>query len=102
MGNGVSGGVDCDSLPVPTSLVFAAAGASDFNLAKFVGVVAASRGFRYTAIALIVDRYGRGFIGVLRHPTQYWGWLLLFAAIVLILIGCGILFNKRLTIAATH
>jgi membrane protein YqaA with SNARE-associated domain len=88
--------------PFPTSLVFAAAGASDFSLAKFVVVVAGSRGFRYTAIGLVADLYGRSFIRILRHPTQYWGWLLLFTAIILILIGGGILFNKRLTIASTH
>ncbi len=88
--------------PFPTSLVFAAAGASDFSIARFVPVVATSRGVRYVAIALIADRYGRGFIGVLRHPTQYWGWLLVFALLVLILIGGGLLFNKRLTMASTH
>jgi membrane protein YqaA with SNARE-associated domain len=88
--------------PFPTSLVFAAAGASDFSIARFVPVVATSRGVRYVAIALIADRYGRGFIGILRHPTQYWGWLLVFAALVSILIGGGLLFNKRLTMASTH
>ena len=82
--------------PFPTSLVFAAAGASDYHLAKFLSVVAVSRGVRYSMIALIADRYGRDFVGVLRHPTQYWGWLLLFAVIILVLIAAGILFNKRL------
>jgi len=86
--------------PFPTSMVFAAAGASDFGLAKFLTVVAASRCVRYTVIALVADRYGRSFIGILRHPTQYWGWLLLFSVVVLILIGGGILFNKKLAARA--
>lgn len=88
--------------PFPTSLVFAAAGASDFNLARFLTVVVVSRGFRYTAIGIIADVYGRAFVGVLRHPTQSWGWLLLFTALVVILIGAGLLFNKRLTMASSH
>jgi hypothetical protein len=33
---------------------------------------------------------------MIRHPTQYWGWLSLFAAAILLLIGAGILFNRRL------
>jgi membrane protein YqaA with SNARE-associated domain len=86
--------------PFPTSMVFAAAGASDFRLSKFLGIVAISRGVRYAAIALIADRYGRDFIGILRHPTRYWGWLLVFAVIILLLIAGGILFNKRLAIRA--
>jgi membrane protein YqaA with SNARE-associated domain len=82
--------------PFPTSLVFAAAGASDYHLVKFLSVVAVSRAFRYSAIALVADLYGREFVRILRHPTQYWGWLLFFTAVVLVLIGGGILFNKRL------
>jgi membrane protein YqaA with SNARE-associated domain len=88
--------------PFPTSLVFAAAGASDFSLVKFVSVVAVSRGFRYAAIGLIADLYGRAFVRILRHPTQYWGWLLVFTALVFVLVGGGLLFNKRLTMASTH
>jgi hypothetical protein len=37
-----------------------------------------------------------------QHPTQYWGWLLLFTAAILFLIGAGILFNKRLPTAPAH
>jgi hypothetical protein len=82
--------------PFPTSLVFAAAGASDYHLGRFLAVVSASRIFRYTAIALVADSYGRRFLGMLRHPTQYWGWLLLFAVFSVVVIGAGIQFNRRL------
>jgi membrane protein DedA with SNARE-associated domain len=82
--------------PFPTSLVFAAAGASDYHLTKYVVIVAVSRGARYTVIALIADLFGRHFVRMFRHPTQYWGWFLLFAAAVVVSIGAGILINRRL------
>jgi membrane protein YqaA with SNARE-associated domain len=82
--------------PFPTSLVFAAAGASEYHLGKYLAVVAVSRGARYAVIAVIADLYGRHFVSMFRHPTQYWGWLLLFTAAILVLIGTGLLFNKRL------
>jgi membrane protein YqaA with SNARE-associated domain len=85
--------------PFPTSLVFAAAGASKYNLGKYLAVVAASRVVRYAAIAIVADLYGRRFIRMFRHPTQYWGWLLLFAAASLFLIAAGILFNRRVLAA---
>jgi hypothetical protein len=49
---------------------------------------------------MIADHYGRHFIRVLRHPTQYWGWLLLFAAIILGLIGAGVVINRRFGMAS--
>jgi membrane protein YqaA with SNARE-associated domain len=82
--------------PFPTSLVFAAAGASDYHLTKYLAVVALSRGARYTGIGVLADLYGRHFIRVVRHPTEYWGWLLVFVAAILALIGAGILVNRRL------
>jgi membrane protein YqaA with SNARE-associated domain len=82
--------------PFPTSLVFAAAGASKYHLGKYLAVVAVSRGVRYTVIGVIADLYGRSFVRMFRHPTQYWGWLLVFTAAILGLIGAGILFNRRL------
>jgi membrane protein YqaA with SNARE-associated domain len=85
--------------PFPTSLVFAAAGASEYHLGKYLAVVAVSRGARYSAIAVLADLYGRHFVRVFRHPTQYWGWFLLFTAAIIVLIGAGILFNKRLLAA---
>ena len=85
--------------PFPTSLVFAASGASEYQLGKYLAVVAVSRSVRYTVIAVVTDLYGRHFVRVFRHPTQYWGWFLLFTAAILALIGAGILLNKRLLTA---
>jgi membrane protein YqaA with SNARE-associated domain len=85
--------------PFPTSLFFAAAGASNYRLGKFLTVVTISRGARYALIAIVADRYGRHLIRVLRHPTEYWGWLLTFAAVILIVIVAGIVVNKRLAAA---
>jgi membrane protein YqaA with SNARE-associated domain len=86
--------------PFPTSMFFAAAGASDYRLGKFLAVVAISRAIRYSALAIVADLYGRHFVRMLRHPTQYWGWMLLFAAMVAVLVGGGILLNKRLETAS--
>jgi membrane protein YqaA with SNARE-associated domain len=86
--------------PFPTSLIFAAAGASEYHFGKYLAVVAVSRGARYAVIAVIADLYGRHFVRMFQHPTQYWGWLLVFTAAILALIGAGILFNRRLLTAA--
>lgn len=80
-------------LPTPTSMFFAAAGASDYPLPKFLVVVTLCRGARYFAIAFVADRYGRGFIRVLRHPLQHWGWLMISVAMIAALIAGGILIN---------
>jgi len=82
--------------PFPTSLVFAAAGASEYHLGKYLAVVAVSRGTRYAVIAVVADLFGRHFVRMFQHPTQYWGWFLLFTAAILVLIGAGILLNRRL------
>jgi len=83
--------------PSPTSMLFAAAGASNYGTGRFLTVVTICRGARYAFIAIIADHYGRHFIRVLRHPAQYWGWLLLFAAVIFSLIMVGIVINRRLT-----
>lgn len=85
--------------PFPTSMFFAAAGASDYHASKFLAVVSICRAVRYSAIAIVADRYGRQFIRTLRHPTESWGWLLLLTAMVSGLIAGGILINKRLASA---
>jgi membrane protein YqaA with SNARE-associated domain len=83
-------------IPMPTSMLFAAAGASDYGVGRFLTVVIICRSARYTFIAIIADHYGRHFVRALRHPSQYWGWLLLSAALILGLIMAGIVLNKRL------
>jgi membrane protein YqaA with SNARE-associated domain len=87
-------------IPFPTAMIFAAAGASDYPVAKYLPIVTICRAARYSVIAIIADVYGRHFIRVLRRPTQYWGWLLLFAVLTLGLIGAGILINRRLALAS--
>ena len=89
-------------IPTPTSMFFAAAGAFDYPLGKFLVVVTISRAVRYSAIALVADLYGRHFIRVLRHPTQYWGWMILFIAIMLGMVAGGILLNRRLETAPAN
>ena len=85
--------------PFPTSLVFAAAGASDYHLGTFITVVALSRGARYATIGLLADLFGRHFVRMFRHPLEYWGWFLVFGLAVVAMIGAGILINRRLMAA---
>ena len=80
--------------PFPTSMLFAAAGASNYRTSKFLSIVALGRGLRYAAIAYIADHYGRHFIRALRHPGQYWPWLAFFAVIVFALTMGTILANR--------
>jgi membrane protein YqaA with SNARE-associated domain len=82
--------------PFPTSAFFAAAGASNYSARKFFTVVALCRGARYSLIALLADRYGRRFIAIVRHPDQYWGWLLFFAVILIAVITAAILADRKL------
>ena len=84
-------------VPTPTSMFFAAAGASDYPLPKFLIVVTVGRAARYTGIAFVASYYGRGFIRVLRHPTQHWGWLVISLVLVVGLIAGGILISRQLT-----
>lgn len=86
--------------PFPTSMVFVAAGASHYHAGKYVTLVAICRAARYSAIAIIADVYGRHFIRVLRHPLQYWGWFLGFAALAIALIAGGIFINRRIAVEA--
>jgi membrane protein YqaA with SNARE-associated domain len=82
--------------PLPTSVFFAAAGASSYPTRKFLTVAGLCRALRYSLIAIIADRYGRHFMRVLRHPIQYWGWLLLFAVIMAAMIAIGVVMNRSL------
>ena len=88
-------------LPTPTSMFFAAAGASNYPRGKFLTVVAVSRAVRYFGIAFIAGHYGRHFLRVLRHPIQHWGWLALFIGLAVAMVTAGILASQRLeTVAA--
>jgi membrane protein DedA with SNARE-associated domain len=86
---------------MPTSMLFAGAGSSDYGVGRFLTVVIICRSARYTFIAIVADHCGGHFVRVLRHPSQYWGWLRLFAAVIFSLIVAGILLNRRLTAATT-
>ena len=86
-------------LPTPTGMFFIAAGASDYSSGKFILIVTLSRAARYAGIAIIAAHYGRNFIHALRHPTQYWGWMLFFIAMTVAVIAGGILINRRLEAA---
>lgn len=86
-------------LPSPTSMFFAAAGASDYPKGRFLTIVVLSRAARYFGIAYIAGHYGRHFLRVLRHPMQHWGWLLLFVGLTGALIAGGILVKRRLETA---
>jgi membrane protein YqaA with SNARE-associated domain len=83
--------------PFPTSVFFAAAGASNqYSTRRFVVVVALARAVRYSGVGIVADIYGRRLIRVLRHPTQYWGWLLVGAVIFAAILGAGALLNRQL------
>jgi membrane protein YqaA with SNARE-associated domain len=86
-------------VPSPTSMFFAAAGASDYPQGRFLAIVALARGMRYFGIAFIAGHYGRHFLAVLRHPMQHWGWLLSFAGITCALIAGGIVVSRRMEVA---
>ncbi|HEX3741198.1 MAG TPA: VTT domain-containing protein [Terriglobales bacterium] len=86
-------------LPTPTSMFFAAAGASDYPQGRFLTIVAASRVVRYFGIAFVASYYGRRILRVLRHPIQHWGWLVLFLVLTGALIAVGIVISQRLDAA---
>lgn len=83
--------------PFPTSVFFAAAGASNaYSTRRFAVVVALARAVRYCGVAIVADIYGRHIIRVFRHPTQYWGWLLLAVLVIAAILGAGALLNRQL------
>lgn len=83
-------------LPTPTSMFFAAAGASELPTGEFLAIVTICRAIRYFGIAYIAGHYGRNLLRVLRHPVQHWGWLTLFLAIACALIVGGIIASRKL------
>jgi membrane protein YqaA with SNARE-associated domain len=83
-------------LPTPTSMFFAAAGASDYPMGRFLGIVTVCRAIRYFGIAFVAAAYGRRFLRVLRHPLDHWGWLIFFVALTAGVIAGGIFVSHRL------
>lgn len=83
--------------PFPTSAFFAAAGALNYPLGKFITVVASARAVRYFAIGAIASHNGRHFIQVFRHPGQYAGWLFLIACAVSFFIAAALMVQRRLS-----
>jgi len=83
-------------LPFPTSSFFAVAGVLNYPLRKFIVVVALCRAVRYGAIAAIASHYGRHFVAALRHLGQHWGWLLVIAGVVALVVAVAIVVRKRL------
>lgn len=82
--------------PFPTSLFFAAAGASNhYSVKKYLTVVGLSRAARYFTVAIVGELYGRHVIRVLRHPVQYWGWFVFLLVLVLVLVASGVFINRR-------
>jgi len=89
-------------LPSPTSMFFAAAGASDYPQGRFLGIVTTCRAVRYFGIAYVAGHYGRHFLRVLRHPEQHWGWMAFFIALAVVLTIGGVLVNRRLAVASAE
>ena len=83
-------------LPSPTSMFFAAAGASDYPRERFLAIVSACRAARYFTIAFIAAHYGRHFLRVLRHPTQHWGWIMAAVILAVVLVAAGLRVSRRL------
>jgi membrane protein YqaA with SNARE-associated domain len=86
--------------PFPTSAFFAAAGVLDYPLRKFLVVVSLSRAARFAAISFIASLYGRQFVRLLRHPSQYLGWVIAIAVAVIMLIFTATFVRKRLQATA--
>jgi membrane protein YqaA with SNARE-associated domain len=87
-------------LPSPTSLFFAAAGAGDYPLGRFLAIVTVCRGARYFTIAFVAGHYGRQLLRVLRHPLQHWGWIAVATVLAMVLLAGGILASRRLEAAS--
>ena len=89
-------------LPTPTSMFFAAAGAGNYPLDRFMAIVTVCRAVRYFGIAFIAGHYGRRFLRVLRHPLDHWGWLVFFVAMICALVTGGVLLSRRLETATSE
>ncbi|MDP9338779.1 MAG: VTT domain-containing protein [Acidobacteriota bacterium] len=74
--------------PVPMVPFVIAAGATQYSSKKFLAALTLGRAVRYTALALLGVRYGRGIIGFVTHP----GHPYIFAAVAAVVIAGVILF----------
>jgi membrane protein YqaA with SNARE-associated domain len=74
--------------PVPMVPFVVAAGATQYSTKKFLLALTLGRAVRYTALALLGVRYGRGIIGFVTHP----GHPYIFAAVAAVVIAGVILF----------
>ncbi len=86
--------------PTPTTVFFAATGASGYSTRRYLIVVGIARALRYSLVAFLADRYGRSFLHALRHPAEAWGWLLLLAALVTVAVVGVALMNRRMASAS--
>lgn len=85
----------------PASVFFAAAGASNYPIRKYFTIVLLCRAMRYSLLAALADHYGSHFTCIVQHPAQYWGWLLVFAAIMAGTAASVIVVNKRMKTNST-
>jgi membrane protein YqaA with SNARE-associated domain len=74
--------------PVPMVPFVIAAGATQYSTKKFLVALTLGRAVRYTALALLGVRYGRGIIGFVTHP----GHPYIFAGVATVVIAGVILF----------
>jgi membrane protein YqaA with SNARE-associated domain len=74
--------------PVPMVPFVIAAGATQYSTKKFLAALTLGRALRYTALALLGVRYGRGIIGFVTHP----GHPYIFAGVAVVVIAGVILF----------
>lgn len=84
----------------PASVFFVAAGASQYSRRRFLAVVALCRTLRYSLVAILAGRYGADFVRVIRHPGQYWGWLLLLTAVIISAVVLGVWIYRKFETAA--
>jgi membrane protein YqaA with SNARE-associated domain len=74
--------------PVPMVPFVIAAGAAQYSTKKFLAALTLGRAVRYTAVALLGVRYGRGIIGLVTHP----GHPYIFAGVTTVVIAGVIVF----------
>ena len=77
--------------PFPATMVFTAAGILGYPQRRYLGAIALGRAIRYGLLAWAAEHYGRHFVRLVRHPERYVGWLVLIGAIVILMVGTGML-----------